>query len=190
MSQTAEQFRDLMTRVLAGSETAAREVLGRYEPYLLAAIRRRLHRKLRSKFDSIDFAQDVWASFFADPPHEGAFASPDHLAAYLARIAKHKVIDAFRQRLQHQKYNIDRERSLDDSRQGVKDELAAAQPTPSEAVMSEEEWQAFLGKQPLVYRRILILLREGRTADGIAQEMRISSRTVRRVAGLLWESKL
>src|SRR5438128_606264 len=182
MPQTPEQFRDLMMQVLAGSQTAVEELLRRYEPNLLQAVRKRLHKKMRSKFDSFDFTQDVWASFFADLPRYGRFDNPDDLAAYLTRVARNKVIDAVRQRLKLQKHNVGREQSLDDSRRLIKEELTGLDPTPSQIVVTEEQWQGFLDKQPLVYRRILILLREGETVEAIAEELGISTRTVRRVA--------
>ena len=62
---------------------------------------------------------------------------------------------------------------MDDSTCFQKDRLTAAQPTPSQIVMSQEEWREFLRKQPLVYQRIFILLREGSTPDEIAEELKI-----------------
>jgi DNA-binding NarL/FixJ family response regulator len=47
--------------------------------------------------------------------------------------------------------------------------------------MSQEEWKEFLRKQPLVYRRIFILLRDGRTHEQIAEELGLHRRTVDRV---------
>src|SRR5882724_4971958 len=67
MPRTDEEFHDLMQKVLTGSQEAAQELFRDYEPYLLFAIRRKLDKRMRSKFDSADFAQDVWASFFETP---------------------------------------------------------------------------------------------------------------------------
>src|ERR1700722_1272147 len=180
MPKTDAEFNDLMQRVLAGSETAAEEFFRDYEPYLLHAVRRRLDKRLRSQFDSLDFAQDVWASFFADRPDKRAFAQPGDLVAFLTEVAPNKVLDANRQRLGTRKYNVRLEESLDDSAAFDKDRLMGQEPTPSQALSKEEEWSQFLRKQPLVYRRIFILLREGKEPAETPRELGIPPRTVLR----------
>ena len=186
MPEPNEEFQELMRRVVERSDGAARELLQRYEPYLLFAIRRRLNRRMRSKFDSLDFAQDVWASFFTSPAEGRTFQSPRDLAAFLARVARNKVIDAVRQRLLTKKRDLQREQSLDDSRCFDKERLTGPEATPSTLAGREEQWAQYVGNQPLVYQRILLRLREGATLDTIAGELNISPRTVRRVATRLY----
>ena len=181
MPKTEAEFNELMRDVLAGSEAAAQQLFRDYEPHLLRAIRRRLNKKMRPKFDSVDFAQDVWASFFAEDPEKRVFDSAEDLIRFLIRLASNKVADAARKQFKTQKCNIEREQSIEDP-SVQKHNLMGAQPTPSQIVMSEEEWGVFLRRQPLVYRRILVLLREGRTPDSIADELKIHARTVYRVA--------
>ncbi len=180
MLKSDAEFNTLMQDVLNGSEAAAEELFRDYEPCLLRAIRLRLSRRIRSKFDSTDFVQEVWASFFAHEVEERIFDTPADLVAFLTRLAQNKVIDTTRQRLKTQKYDVTRERSLDDSKHFDKEGFAGNDPTPSQMVMSEEEWSEFLRKQPLVYRRIFSLLRQGKTAEEIALELHIHPRTVRR----------
>lgn len=179
--RTTEEFHTLMQQVLTGSEEAAQELFRDYEPYLLKVIRRRLDKRMRSKFDSLDFAQDVWASFFAELPEKRSFASPEELVAFLTTLARNKVVDAVRRRVQTNKHDIDREQSLDDSRRFDKEKLPADQQTPSQIMMSQEEWPAFLSKLPLVYRQIFIMLREGITQEAIARELGLHPRTVNRI---------
>jgi RNA polymerase sigma-70 factor (ECF subfamily) len=181
MPAKADDFHELMDHVLMGSEEAAQELVELYGPAVLRAVRRRLNSRLRSKFDSDDFVQDVWASFFADPPRMNTFRSPDDLAGFLAVLARNKVVDVVRKRLQLDKSNVNREESLEDAPFLVQDQLIAQQPSPSTAAMTREEWDELLRKQPLVYRRILLRFRDGRTPAEIAQEQEISERTVRRV---------
>jgi RNA polymerase sigma factor (sigma-70 family) len=181
MSNPEEAFQALMQEVLSGSEEAAQQLFRDYEPALLHAIRRRLSSRIRSKFDSFDFAQDVWASFFAELPKKHGFKTTEELARFLTTVAENKVVDALRQRLKTRKHDQDRERSLDDSKRFDKNALVGDQPTPSQIMMTEEEWVEFLRRQPLVYRRIFILLREGKTQEAIAAELRISRKTVQRV---------
>jgi RNA polymerase sigma factor (sigma-70 family) len=185
MSKLEEDFQALMQRVLAGSDEAARELFDGYAPYLLRAIRRKLSRRIRCKFDSHDFAQDVWASFFAETSNKRVFETREDLVAFLTTLAQNKVIDAVRQRTQTQKHDVNREQSLDDSRRFDKDQLAGNQATPSQIVMSQEEWRDFLDKQPPVYQRIFILLRAGKTQVEIAQELGMYPRTVNRIVGRL-----
>lgn len=175
------QFDALMRDVMAGSEAAAQQLFKDYEPLLLHAIRRRLNKHIRSKFDSLDIAQDVWASFFAEIPEKRQFESPEHLMAFLTTLAKNKVVDTTRHTLMTQKRNPNREQSLDDSQRFDKANLAGPQATPSQIVMSQEEWSAFLRRQPLVYRRVFILMVEGKTATEIADELHIDAKTVRRI---------
>jgi RNA polymerase sigma factor (sigma-70 family) len=181
MLNSEQAFQALMQQVIGGSDEAARQLFRDFEPALLRAIRGRLSNRIRSKFDSRDFAQDVWASFFAELPEKRAFKSTDELVLFLTRVAKNKVIDALRQRLKTQKYAQGREQSLDDSTRFDKDALAGVQPTPSQIMMTQEEWGEFLRRQPLVYRRIFILLRAGKTQEAIAGELGISRKTVHRV---------
>lgn len=190
MVPAEDQFHVLMRQAMTGSEAAARQLFEKYEPVLLQAIRRKLNKKVRSKFDSADFSQDVWASFFAQPSEKRIFEKPENLLAFLTVLAKNKVAEAMRQRLTTQKYNVNREQSLDDSRVMQKDHLAAQQATPSHIAMTKEEWSDFLRKQPLVYRRIFILLRDGHTHEQIAVEIGVSVRTVERiVAKAITESR-
>src|SRR6188768_2709839 len=53
-----------LARIQAGDEEAARELLRRYEAEVRLVVRRQLPRLLRSRFDSLDFLQSVWGSFF------------------------------------------------------------------------------------------------------------------------------
>ena len=56
----------LISRAKAGDDTAIREFLNRFEPEVRIMVRGRLPRKLRTRFDSMDFVQAVWQSFFTD----------------------------------------------------------------------------------------------------------------------------
>jgi RNA polymerase sigma-70 factor (ECF subfamily) len=182
MPEAQSDFASLMKRVLGGCPQAARELTERYGSALLRAVRYHLSDQLRSKFDSRDFVQDVWASFFAGLPAGGEFREPTQLVAFLARLAANKVIDATRQRLQSQKFNVNREQYLEET-PGAASALIARQPTPSEVAMGREEWERLLESQPPVYRCILGLLHDGKSPAAAAAELRVSERTVRRVAG-------
>jgi len=180
MAKTSQEFQALMERVLSGSEEAAEELFREYEPYLLHAIRRHLSKSIRSKFDSLDFAQDVWASFYTRFPGKVSFHSAEELFSYLTTLARNMVIDAYRRR-NAQRRDGGREQSLDDSTRFDKHGLHGNQQTPSQILMTDEEWTVFLRKQPPVYRCVFLLLREGKTHEEIAGKLNISIKTVARI---------
>src|SRR5947209_18040885 len=140
MAKTNEEFDVLMQQVMNGSETAAQQLFNDYEFTLLNAIRRRLSRRIRLKFDSMDFVQDVWASFFAERADKRVFRSADDLVGFLTRVAENKVVDALRQHEQTLKHGVEPEESLDDSTRFDKGTLVGEQPTPSQVMMTHEEW--------------------------------------------------
>ena len=56
-------------------------------------MRRVLSPELRSKFDSLDFVQWVWLSFFRVRDKADRFERPEHLVKFLAGMARNKVQD-------------------------------------------------------------------------------------------------
>jgi len=176
-----QEFESLMQAVMQGSESASQELLERYGPHLLRAVRRKLHQKLRAKFDSLDFVQDVWASFFSRLPRALKFEKPEELIAFLTTVARNKMADVVRQRMVGQIYNVNREHSLENSTSVKPDQLVAGQPSPSEVFMGKEAWDKVLKVQPPVHRRVLLLLRDGKTPAHISQELGISQKTVSRI---------
>jgi RNA polymerase sigma factor (sigma-70 family) len=184
MSEAEQDFKQLMQRVLAGSSDATRELLRRYGPHLLRIVRRKLHRNLRSKFDSLDFVQAVWASFFASDLRDYRFDRPEALAGFLANLARNKVVDAVRQR-QTDKYNVNQEHSLDRSETRRAAGLAARQATPSQVAVANEQWDRWLQDLPPHYQRILVLLRQGSNHRQIAEELGVNEKTVRRLLSKL-----
>ena len=91
-------FNELLQQAVNGSTDAAHLLHERFESHLRRVIRRKLALPMRRFFDSHDFIQDVWTSFYASPPALGVFTRPQQLVAYLASVASHKVTDAFRNR--------------------------------------------------------------------------------------------
>jgi RNA polymerase sigma factor (sigma-70 family) len=181
MAVSPDEFKDLMQRVRDGSEDAARELLDRYGDHILRVVRRKLHRELRSKFDSVDFVQAVWASFFADVPQRGNFDQPQALIAFLVTLAQNKVIEVVRQRMKTQKYNINREKPLEAASPDAAGAVASRDPTPSQVAIANDEWRRLLAELPDRYQRMLVLLREGHTQKDIARELGVNEKTVRRV---------
>lgn len=169
----------LIQQANEGSEEAAQCLYERYAAHVLRAVRRSLAKELRGKFDSIDFTQAVWASFFRNPLKFKHPESPEAFVGYLAQIARNKVLDEFRRRLQTQKYNIHHEQTMD--RSSVACHLYDNAPTPSEVVMANDRWHDLLESVPDRQRPILEMRREGLTNEEIAAALGINEKTVRRV---------
>lgn len=181
-----EYFRVLLQRVRDGSEEAAWELVDRYGGSIRRAVRRALNHRLRTGFDSIDFVQLVWSSFFRTTERLDRFERPEELAGYLATMARNKVgMEARRQ--QTHKHDINRERSLFDSCGRVVAEVQDREPAPIQVAMAREQWQRLVQDQPPVCRQIIQLRMQGCTNREIAHALRIDESTVRRFLKRLLE---
>src|SRR5205085_6558387 len=99
MSVVDENMGQLLAQLREGSEDAAWQLIELYGPHIHRVVRRTLDRRLRGKFDSVDFVQAVWASFFREPAQILEFQSPKQIVRYLATAAEFKVTDEMRRRL-------------------------------------------------------------------------------------------
>ena len=91
-------FVELIARVRAGDETAARELVERYEPHIRRVVRARLtDHRLRRQMDSLDICQSVLGDFFVRAAL-GQFdlSRPEQLVKLLATIARNRVIEKAR----------------------------------------------------------------------------------------------
>ena len=167
-------------RIRAGDEEAARELLVRYEAEVRLVVRRQLPRLLRSRFDSLDFLQSVWGSFFRrvrTGPSD--FEDSRHLVAFLARAAKNKVIDEYR-RAASRKQDMSREEPLWSDGTRARD-VAANTDSPSEVAQAREVFGRLREQLPEDRRTILELKAEGLSSRDIGERLGISERTVQRV---------
>lgn len=175
------EFAKLIEEIQAGSQDAVQTLVDEYGSYLFRAIRRRLNRQIRSQYDSQDFAQAVWASFFRHRDTITRFRQPGELAAYLGTMAGNKVIDEIRRKFETEKHNINRERRLESDRGEHRRELDARIPTPSQFAVANEQFDRLTSNQPPHYRRIIELRAEGATFNEIAEQLGINEKTARRV---------
>jgi|SRR5579864_1857720 len=167
-------------RIKDGDEDAARELLARYEAEVRLVVRRQLPRLLRSRFDSLDFLQSVWGSFFQRIRTGPAdFEDSRHLVAFLARAAKNKVIDEYR-RAASQKHDMHREESIWPDGHSPR-ELADNVDSPSEVVQAREVFRQLRELLPADRRNILELKAEGLSSREIGDRLGVSERTVQRV---------
>ena len=165
------EFAVLMQRVGSGCPEAAREVVERYGQDIQRFIRRRLSPHLRSQFDSLDFMQDAWASFFHLPAERYSFQTPRELYFFLTRLARHKLIDIYRRRHAQKREGHDTEPIRPQTDEDKGNEPAARQPTPSQIAVAEEEWDRILRQIPPEIRRALVMLRLGHSYTEIAADL-------------------
>jgi RNA polymerase sigma factor (sigma-70 family) len=190
MTNDDQEFKQLLKEIQEGSEEAARTFMDKYGRYILRVIRQRMVKKLRSKFDSDDFLQDVCASFFRDPPPPEAFSERAALLAFLAQMARNKVAQANRQRLKFRRYADKRENSLDGSARFQAKGLESSDPTPSEVAVARERWVDIVHSSKPKHEKILLLLHEGYTHDEIAGLLGLSAKSVQRLVDKLRETFL
>jgi RNA polymerase sigma factor (sigma-70 family) len=174
------EFLALLQGIREGSPDAVRGFLGQYGPLVLRVVRRRLDRRLRTQYDSTDFTQDIWASFFAHQLGR-PFERPDDVVAFLVQLAQNKLNDRARERLFTQRRDVSREQSLDDDLEKAGEELPGRQPTPSQFAVANDTWQRLLSDLTPRERNILDLLRLGYSQRDTAVRAGVTVRTVRRL---------
>lgn len=187
-ANTNEQFHLLIGGLRGGEPWAAEELYRSYAPLLRAIVRRRLHPELRTRFDSLDFVQEVWVSFLAFPPERYAFKTPDALRQFLTQVAINKVGEVHRQRFDTEKHDIRRELPLGDHPEGISAfPPVSREPTPSQFLMAVEQWERLLTRFPVGHHAVLTRLREGHTYEDIARMTGVSQSTVKRIVCRLKE---
>lgn len=171
---------NLLARIKEGDEDAARELLCRYEAKVRLVVTRQLPRLLRSRFDSLDFLQSVWGSFFQKirtGPND--LHEEKNLVAFLAWAARNKVIDEYR-RAATQRQDVRRETALPVEGLGGKP-LARRDETPSQVAQARETYGRLRDLLPENRRIILELKAEGFSSREIGEQLGLSERTVQRV---------
>jgi RNA polymerase sigma-70 factor (ECF subfamily) len=183
----AAEFRLLVARLKAGDPAAIDEAYRRFGPYIRTSVRRQLHPALRSRFDSLDFVQEVWAAYLSAPQARKEFDNLDAFLVYLGKMARNKVVDVCRQRFVGEKDSLKAESSFDDPRGIGHQQVLARTPTPSQWAIAGEELQRLLGQFRPGHRVIIERLRDGYSLGDIARMANVSVSTVNRVIRRLKE---
>ncbi len=178
-----DEFRRLMERVRAGCPDAVEEMCRSYGGLIRVLVRRRLHRRMRAQYDSLDFLQDVWASFFRESPEKYDFDDPKALVQYLANLAFYKVTDEYRRRFRSKKYDLRREQPLETlgAKPGEPLDPPVRDPTPSQVAMAKERWERLVDGQPNPARTVLEMLRLGHTHAEIAEQTGLHRKVIQRL---------
>lgn len=172
---TPDDFPALLAACRRRDPAATDELVRRYLPHVRAAVRRRLAAHMRLRFDSHDFAQDVWLSFFRVALDRQDLRDEGALVAYLSQMARLKVAEEYRHQTT-QKVGLSREAPVAEATG-----LTARQPTPSENATADEEWERLTAGLPDRERRMLQMLRDGHTHADTAATFQMSEKTVQRL---------
>jgi RNA polymerase sigma factor (sigma-70 family) len=173
---TVDPLDELIERLNKGDMWAAERAFVAYEPYLRMAVRRRLSGPLRTKLDSMDIVQSVWADVLAGLGDSGwRFANRSHFRAFLVKVACNRLID--RRRKHHRA--IEKEQALTAM---PPDELPRAhEPRPSEIAQGHELWRSMLEQCSPAHREILFLKRQGLLLTEIAARTGFHEGSIRRI---------
>jgi RNA polymerase sigma-70 factor (ECF subfamily) len=162
----AATFADFLRRVCAGDESAAAELVQRYEPALRLEVHLRLtDPKLRRLLDPADLCQSVLKSFFIRAA-AGQFEldSQEKLMALLRTMARNKVVFEARKQKALRR-DLRRDVSLGEG------ELLATDPSPSRLAIGRELLDALRSRLSAEERRMADLRSEGREWAEIAAEL-------------------
>lgn len=183
-STETKSFRGLLEEVRSGSQDAAWELVDTYGPHVHRYVRRFMHCSLRSKFDSLDFVQVMWASLFREPGKLTSFDQPEELIAYLVTLAKNKVINELRRRTVTARYDVGRERQFA-SADGPGVDVRQQPPTPSAVAIAKERWVHLLSNQNGTVQSVVTMRLRGETFAEIAEKLQIHERTARKAIARL-----
>jgi len=173
-------FRELLREAQQGSKEAAQELYETYVKYVLRCVRKRMYYRLRPRFDSQDFVQQVWASFFVGDAKLPDFETPEDLVAYLQMLAQRKVTIEGR-RLRTDKQNPARERPIEANGDPQAHHPPTRLPTPSAVAVFREQYDGMLGQQVPETRDVAVLRYEGNTFSEIAEQLEIHEDSARKV---------
>jgi RNA polymerase sigma factor (sigma-70 family) len=166
----------LLERLCSGDESSAERVFLDYEPYLRLVVRRMLSPRLRSKFDSVDVVQSVWADVVVGFREAGwRFETTAQLKAFLVKATRNRFLDRVRQ----QRLPMACERSLEVS--DLNRASSSNDTEPGGGAEADELWQQMLALCPPQHQPLLELKRQGCSLATIAERTGFHPSSVRRI---------
>ncbi len=168
-STSADDFDDFFRRVRMGDESAARELVQKYESVIRREARMMTEDpRLMRLFDSIDVSQSVFASFF----HRCSIGqydleNIDQLSGLLIRIARNKLASRAREACRI-KRDVRRIVSVDATQHW---QLESTDPDPCEKMIDDEQIAAVREKLTETEWRLLEMRMQGYRWSEIAQKL-------------------
>jgi RNA polymerase sigma-70 factor (ECF subfamily) len=166
----------LLESLCNGDRDAAEQAFIAFEPHLRMVVRRQLSPRLRSKFDSCDVIQSVWADLlkgFRESSWE--FRDAHDLRRFLVKATRHRFID----RARRYRRAAENESSLACADEGLLP--CSSEPTPVEQLEAEELWSRMIELCPARHRDLLELRRSGASLGEIASRSGLHEGSVRRI---------
>lgn len=174
----------LLRKLRDGDNEAAREIFARYAQRLARFAEEHLSHKLRGRVDSDDIVQSVLHTFFKRSARgEFQIDNSAQIWQLLVRITLMRV----RAKARHHTAAM-RDARAEDA--GAELELADAighDPDPSEALILVEAIERLVGGLPPMYCQVLDLRLQGHSAAEIADQLKLSRRTIYRALEFLQE---
>ncbi len=140
-----------------------------------------MNQQLRKVFDSIDVTQLIWLQFFSNNLPEMQFLSPAHLMAFFEALAKNQLAKARRDNFDTKLHTMAREVSLETlnaNESACVDKYAR----PGQHIEDEEELEHFLRHMNARERSFVEGLLLGERLMVLARRLRVSVKTLRRIA--------
>ena len=164
-----DRFAEFLTRLRRGDARAADELVRDYESAVRVVIRTRLtDPALRRVFDSGDFCQSVFLSFFVRAAAgEFDLDDPAQLVGLLARMARNKL--ASQARFQHRRRRDARQ--LAEGGAELLHEVEGGGPSPSRQVAAREQLEALYARLSAEERLLAERRGAGHTWVEIAAEL-------------------
>jgi RNA polymerase sigma factor (sigma-70 family) len=192
---TAQSFAELMDAVRTGSEDAAWTIAELYTPHLLRAVRANFPQAIRSKVDSTDIVNTLWASLLLKRQRLEGIRDPAQLIALLTIAARNRVIDEHRKYTASEARDIRREVATygdDQTLQSTAHQYEGMQrrgsDTPSQVAISREKWRHLLASLSERDRLVVKHRVNGKSFEEIEQTVEgVSERTARRVIAMVIE---
>jgi RNA polymerase sigma factor (sigma-70 family) len=173
---THQPLDSLLDKLCSGDPAAAEQVFLAFQPYLRMVVRKKLPRRLRAKFDSMDVVQSVWAHVLHGFREAGwRFRDEAHLRAFLIKLTRNRFIDQMRRH----KSAIQREHPL--AELTAADEPVSRLPSPSDLVQADELVERMLAICAPAHRRIIRLRMRGVPVAEIAARTGLHTGSVHRI---------
>lgn len=198
MHESNSSFEALIGRVSQGSETAVWELLERYSSQIVRTVRRRLPNELRSIVDSTDIVQSAWVSLLRTGSRLDPITTAEQFIAYLAGIARFKILETHRKHTVTKATNIRRQVRIDDELANPDHEYAPGgyehplrdrrNTSPSSIASTREVWKQTIEEFGDRGEGILQLRLQGLTNAAIAECLGISTKTVQRTLNSMLQS--
>jgi len=149
-------------------------------PKFCRVVRRKLNPRLRSLFDSTDFASDVMKSLAAKFGHLD-FPSINSLLAFLTQVAEQKVIDEHRRQNAQKRAKSRETLNLDGAGDTGPVQFPSDDPTASQWLAQKEFYELLLSRlEDETERTIITLRRQGYSNPEIAERTGWNIRKVQR----------